>query len=317
MVKKKTRYRAAGKQHGVPWHLVAVIHMLEGSGSFSTHLHNGDPLTARTVHDPKRTAEGRHAKFTWQESASDALVSDGLSRWTNWSLPGTPLRLGTLQRVRLPEERDQHPLATPVELLEPLHEREVHQGQSLLANGRLEAMRRRRAPQADGLTQAREDRRPSPDERSAAVSNLRDRVPIPPKDTINTNLSSATERIMLRKFGKPGALTKNCSAPSGRFRRRIKSGVDVGPFKVSGLDFAVESLRQIFAEVEVKRPLVFREVKTGTCVGNLCARCLWPSSTIQSPRRRKVVRPSTPRRTGMLPRRQPHAEAESSSPVRA
>jgi len=42
-------------------------------------------------------------------------------------------------------------------------------------------------------------------------ATLSDRVPIPPKDTINTNLSSATERIMLRKFGQPGTLTKNCS----------------------------------------------------------------------------------------------------------
>lgn len=101
------------------------------------------------------------------------------------------------------------------------------------------------------------------------MSKLSDRVPIPPKDTINTNLSSATEQIMLRKFGKPGALTKNCSAPTGKFRRRIKSGVSVGPFKVSGLDFAVESLDQIFAEVEAKRPHVFSEVKTE---GMLCVR---------------------------------------------
>ena len=101
------------------------------------------------------------------------------------------------------------------------------------------------------------------------MSTLRDRVPIPPKDTINTNLSSATEKIMLRKFGNPGALTKDCSAATGRIKARIKSGVDVGPFKVSGLDFAVESLRQIFAEVEEKRPHVFKEVKTA---GMLCVR---------------------------------------------
>jgi hypothetical protein len=101
------------------------------------------------------------------------------------------------------------------------------------------------------------------------MSKLSDRVPIPPKDTINTNLSPATEQIMLRKFGKPGSLTKNCSSPTGRFVRRVKSGVDVGPFKVSGLDFAVESLRQLLAEVEHQRPLVFKEVKTE---GMLCVR---------------------------------------------
>jgi hypothetical protein len=101
------------------------------------------------------------------------------------------------------------------------------------------------------------------------MSKLSDRVPIPPKDRMNAHLTPATEQIMLRKFGKPGALTKDCSTASGKFLRRVKSGVDVGPFKVSGLDFAVESLHQIFAEVEAKRPQVFREVKTD---GMLCVR---------------------------------------------
>ncbi len=101
------------------------------------------------------------------------------------------------------------------------------------------------------------------------MSKLSDQVPIPPKDTINTGLSPATEAIMLQKFGKPGALTKNCSDPAGKFRKRIKFGIDVGPFNVSGLDFAVESLLQIFTEVEMQLPDVFNEVKTA---GVLCVR---------------------------------------------
>jgi hypothetical protein len=74
---------------------------------------------------------------------------------------------------------------------------------------------------------------------------------------------------MLAKLGKPGALTKNCSDPKGQFKKRVKFGVNVGPFKVSGLDFAVESLRLIFAEVETALPLVFAQVKTE---GMLCVR---------------------------------------------
>jgi D-alanyl-D-alanine carboxypeptidase len=101
------------------------------------------------------------------------------------------------------------------------------------------------------------------------MAGLGDKVPIPPKDTINIGLSSATERIMLRKFGKPGALTKNCSRPTGKVKQRLKSNVDVGPFKVTGLDFAVESLLQIFSEVEAQLPAVFRDVKTA---GMLCVR---------------------------------------------
>jgi lysozyme family protein len=83
------RYAKAGRPHGVPWHVVAVIHMLEGGGNFATHLHNGDPLTARTVHVPKGRPKSGSPPFTWEESASDALEFDGLGTWRNWSLPGT------------------------------------------------------------------------------------------------------------------------------------------------------------------------------------------------------------------------------------
>ena len=101
------------------------------------------------------------------------------------------------------------------------------------------------------------------------MNDLSDRIPIPPKDTMNTGLSPANASTMLKKLGKPGALTKDCSDPIGKFKKRIKFGVDVGPFKVSGLDFAVESLRQIFAEVQQQLPDVFEQVKTE---GMLCVR---------------------------------------------
>jgi len=101
------------------------------------------------------------------------------------------------------------------------------------------------------------------------MSDLGDRVPIPPKDTMNIGLTSATEAVMLKKFGKPGPLTPACSDPTGKFKKRIRFGFDVGPFKVSGLDFAVESLRQIFGEVRQQQPAVFQEIKTA---GVLCVR---------------------------------------------
>lgn len=101
------------------------------------------------------------------------------------------------------------------------------------------------------------------------MSSLSDRVPIPPKESMNTGLSSAKESTMLKKFGTPGHLTKDCSEPAPAFRKRLKFGVDVGPFKVSGLDFAVESLKQIFAEVQQQLPEVFNEVRSD---GMLCVR---------------------------------------------
>ncbi|HEV7922490.1 MAG TPA: M15 family metallopeptidase [Thermoanaerobaculia bacterium] len=98
---------------------------------------------------------------------------------------------------------------------------------------------------------------------------LDDRIAIPPKSTMNIGLSPASEMIMLATFGQPGALTRDCSDPTGKFRKRITFGADVGPFKVSGLDFAVQSLRQVFAEVKEELPDVFASVKTE---GLLCVR---------------------------------------------
>src|SRR5271167_4393505 len=46
------RYQSVAAPLGIPWYFVAVIHNMECSLNFNTQLHNGDPLTARTVHVP-------------------------------------------------------------------------------------------------------------------------------------------------------------------------------------------------------------------------------------------------------------------------
>src|SRR5580704_3188032 len=63
----------------VPYPVVGVIHNREASGNFHCHLHNGDPLTARTVHVPKGRPIAGNPPFTWMQSASDALALDHLT----------------------------------------------------------------------------------------------------------------------------------------------------------------------------------------------------------------------------------------------
>ena len=70
--------RAVGTPLDIPWWFVAVIHDLEASRNFNAHLHNGDPLTHRTVHVPKNRPPG-NPPFTFEESARDALTLDGLA----------------------------------------------------------------------------------------------------------------------------------------------------------------------------------------------------------------------------------------------
>lgn len=82
------QHRYAKATHGtsVPWWFVAVVHTMECSLRFDQHLHNGDPLTARTVHVPKDRPAAGSPPFTWEESARDALEYDRLLGVTDWSL---------------------------------------------------------------------------------------------------------------------------------------------------------------------------------------------------------------------------------------
>jgi len=86
---KQMRYQLVSDGTGIPWFFVAVIHNMESSLSFKRHLHNGDPLTARTVHVPTGRPRQGAPPFTWEQSAADALALRKLGAQTDWSLTGT------------------------------------------------------------------------------------------------------------------------------------------------------------------------------------------------------------------------------------
>lgn len=83
-------YRKLGDDlNGIPWWFIACVHMLESDFNFETHLHNGDPLTGRTVHAPAgRPVEGK-PPFLWRISAIDALTMPGkmFHLEEDWSIP--------------------------------------------------------------------------------------------------------------------------------------------------------------------------------------------------------------------------------------
>jgi lysozyme family protein len=85
MVANRRRYRRIGDPLDIPWWFVAIVHDLEASMNFHRHLHNGDPLTARTVHVPAGRPLG-NPPFTFEESARDALRLDGLAHVPDWSI---------------------------------------------------------------------------------------------------------------------------------------------------------------------------------------------------------------------------------------
>lgn len=88
----------------MPWWFLALIHSMESSLSFAGHLHNGDPLTARTIHVPAARPVGNPAAnptqapgttnpYTWEESAEDAMRSHNLHTWSDWSIVGALYQL--------------------------------------------------------------------------------------------------------------------------------------------------------------------------------------------------------------------------------
>ncbi len=101
------------------------------------------------------------------------------------------------------------------------------------------------------------------------MTGFRDHVPLPPLGSVNIGLSACRQRTMLARFGAPGALTSHCSDPIGPFASRVRLRASVGPFKVSGLDYAVESLRQALEAAQLNDPDLVSELKND---GMLCVR---------------------------------------------
>ena len=86
IISNRSRYKNVANNSGVPWYFIAAIHNMESSQNFSKHLHNGDPLSARTKHVPSGRPKKGNPPFTWEESAVDALKLRKLHKVKEWSL---------------------------------------------------------------------------------------------------------------------------------------------------------------------------------------------------------------------------------------
>src|SRR4030095_4461647 len=70
----------------VPWYVIGIIHEMEGGLNFSTHLHNGDPLTARTVQVPAGRPPTGGRPLPVEESAIDALTLEAFHSVKLWTI---------------------------------------------------------------------------------------------------------------------------------------------------------------------------------------------------------------------------------------
>lgn len=86
----RPRYDAVSRATGVPWFVIGIMHQMECNLSFAKHLHNGDPLGART----KLVPAGRPKVWpvenqdAWTASAIDALTMPGkeFHKVESWTL---------------------------------------------------------------------------------------------------------------------------------------------------------------------------------------------------------------------------------------
>ena len=86
IIASQSRYASAVSGTSVPWWFIAVIHSMECSLKFDQHLHNGDPLSGRTVRVPRGRPPAGSPPFSWEESARDSIAYEKLDKVTDWSL---------------------------------------------------------------------------------------------------------------------------------------------------------------------------------------------------------------------------------------
>lgn len=87
IVTGQAKYAAAVQGTSIPWWFIGVAHSLECGLSFKRHLHNGDPLTDRTVNHPKnRPVIIQGLPIDWVYSAKDAIDYEDFEKVDDWSL---------------------------------------------------------------------------------------------------------------------------------------------------------------------------------------------------------------------------------------
>jgi lysozyme family protein len=93
LLKNKARYDEVAARTGAPWWFIGIVHGLEASFNFAGHLHNGDPLSARTVQVPSGRPPVWNPPSDWVSSAVDAITYEKYAGLADWSLAITLYRL--------------------------------------------------------------------------------------------------------------------------------------------------------------------------------------------------------------------------------
>ncbi len=83
---RRKDYEGVFTETCVPWYFIAVIHGMEASFDFKSHIHNGDSLKAKTTHVPAGRPVPWNPPNDWTSSAVDAMRYDKLDEKGDWDL---------------------------------------------------------------------------------------------------------------------------------------------------------------------------------------------------------------------------------------
>src|SRR5262245_55737906 len=85
----KLKYQEVETETGVPWQMVAVIHIREAGeqdiGRWLCVLHNGEKIVG-TDKKTKLVPAGRGPFYSWSTAAVDALRIKGFDKYNDWSV---------------------------------------------------------------------------------------------------------------------------------------------------------------------------------------------------------------------------------------
>jgi hypothetical protein len=105
---------------------------------------------------------------------------------------------------------------------------------------------------------------------AAGRLNYTHHLPLPARGAVNVGIHSPSNRTVIAQLGSPrDSYSQDCQPPTNQTFKRMVVTSDVGPFRVTGLRPAVQSLAEIFAEVRRLHPQLY--TKLGTA-GMMCCR---------------------------------------------
>lgn len=92
IIKYRKRFEVVVNYAGgsIPWYFLGIIYYREEGCNFKGHIHNGDPLRARTVQVPSgrplTIPSNKNIGYSFEESAFDLIKLKGYDKVPIWSL---------------------------------------------------------------------------------------------------------------------------------------------------------------------------------------------------------------------------------------